>query len=158
MTERVGSMKRKMSSKSGLFLMEMMISILFFSIAAGVCVQVFAKAHLISENAANLNMASGAASSAAEALSQGGTKEEFFDWFPYAQDAGGGKVSVYYGKDWLPCGEADAVFYMEVTWTEQERMRCGDISVMDMQGEEIFALSVQNYVPYSAGEKVTEDE
>lgn len=35
------------SSKSSLFLMELIISILFFSIASAVCIQLFAKAHLL---------------------------------------------------------------------------------------------------------------
>ena len=35
------------SSKSSLFLMELIISILFFSIASAVCIQLFVKAHLL---------------------------------------------------------------------------------------------------------------
>ena len=49
------------SSKSSLFLMELILSILFFSLASVVCVQLFVKSHLISEqstdssNAVNLS-------------------------------------------------------------------------------------------------------
>lgn len=35
------------SSKSGLFLMELIISILFFSLASAACIQLFSKAHVV---------------------------------------------------------------------------------------------------------------
>ena len=40
-------MKQK-SSRSALFLMELIFSILFFALASAVCVQLFVKAHLLS--------------------------------------------------------------------------------------------------------------
>ena len=50
-------MKRKGSSGSGLFLIELMISIAFFAIASAGCVQIFAKAHRFSEEAEKLDRA-----------------------------------------------------------------------------------------------------
>lgn len=151
-------MKRKMSSKSSLFLLEMMISILFFSIAAAVCVQVFVKAHLVSRDAVNLNMAASAASSAAELLAQGDGREELLQEFPEAGETGEGNICVYYDEGWFLCGEQDAVFFMEIALSKKERMEYGDIRVMDEQGEEIYLLSVRNYIPYLAGEKVAGHE
>lgn len=49
-------MKNK-SSKSGLFLMELILSILFFSISSAVCIQLFVKSHLISQQSVDLNNA-----------------------------------------------------------------------------------------------------
>lgn len=49
-------MKNK-SSKSGLFLMEMILSILFFSLSSAVCIQLFVKSHLISRQSVDLNCA-----------------------------------------------------------------------------------------------------
>lgn len=42
-------------SKTSLFLMELIISILFFTISGAVCVQLFVKAHQISTNSVSLN-------------------------------------------------------------------------------------------------------
>ena len=42
-------------SKSSLFLMELIISILFFSIASAVCIQLFVKAHLLNVRAQEKN-------------------------------------------------------------------------------------------------------
>ena len=54
---------------SSLFLMELIIAILFFSIASAVCVQFFVKSHLLSRDADALNHAVNECSSVAEALS-----------------------------------------------------------------------------------------
>lgn len=40
---------RNRTSKSSLFLMELIIAILFFAIASGMCMQIFVKAHLITK-------------------------------------------------------------------------------------------------------------
>ena len=41
--------------KTGLFLMELIIAILFFSLAAAICIQLFVKSHMISERSIALN-------------------------------------------------------------------------------------------------------
>ncbi len=50
-------MKSNTSSRSGLFLMELIISILFFSLAGAVCVKLFVNSHIISKNSVELNHA-----------------------------------------------------------------------------------------------------
>lgn len=47
----------KRSSKSSLFLMELIMSILFFSLAAAVCVQLFVTSHTLSKSSVELNHA-----------------------------------------------------------------------------------------------------
>ena len=65
-------MRRVRHSKSGLFLIELMICILFFSCTAGICIRFFAKSHELSQEARNLYQAQQEASSMAEIL-EGGT-------------------------------------------------------------------------------------
>lgn len=45
----------KTKSKSGLFLIELIIVILFFSLASTVCIQLFVKAHLLGKQTEELN-------------------------------------------------------------------------------------------------------
>ncbi len=61
-------MQTKNSSKSGIFLMELILSILFFSIAAAVCVKLFVTSHQLSDRSVNLNHAVAMAESIAEAF------------------------------------------------------------------------------------------
>ena len=50
-------MNRRSSSKISLFLMELIIAIMFFSLASAVCVRLFSSAHIMSEDSINLNNA-----------------------------------------------------------------------------------------------------
>lgn len=61
-------MQTNNSSKSGIFLMELILSILFFSIAAAVCVKLFVTSHQLSDQSVNLNHAVAMAESIAEAF------------------------------------------------------------------------------------------
>ena len=45
------------SSRSGLLLIEILMTILFFSIAGAVCLQIYAKAHMIDKATTNSNSA-----------------------------------------------------------------------------------------------------
>ena len=82
-------MKRVRHSRSGLFLIELMICILFFSITAGICIQFFVKSHNMSQDAKNLYQAQQEAASMAEIL------EKDIDSLD--------NISVYYDKDWNQC-------------------------------------------------------
>ena len=50
-------MKRTPAKRSSLFLLELIIAILFFSLTSAVCVQFFARAHQISRQTQELNAA-----------------------------------------------------------------------------------------------------
>ncbi len=63
-------------SRSSLFLMELIVAILFFSLASAVCMQLFAKAHTLSKKSINENHAVNEAVSLAETfLACGGDAE-----------------------------------------------------------------------------------
>ena len=57
---------QQISRRSSLFLLELIIAIAFFSIAAAVCVQFFAKSHDLEQESSRLNHAVHLATSAAE--------------------------------------------------------------------------------------------
>lgn len=61
-------MNHKNSSKSGLFLMELILAIFFFSIAAAICVRLFVTSHRLSRESVQLNHAVTMAESIAEAF------------------------------------------------------------------------------------------
>lgn len=50
-------MMKRMSSRSGLFLLELVISILFFSVASAVCIRLFVQAHFMDKDNKNLTNA-----------------------------------------------------------------------------------------------------
>lgn len=61
-------MNNRQTSKTGLFLMELMMAILFFCLASAVCVQMFVKGHTLSQRSVDLNHAVVRCESLAEAF------------------------------------------------------------------------------------------
>lgn len=135
-------MRQKASSKSSLFLLEMMICIVFFAAAAAGCVQVFARAHLFSQEAEELNMAQSLAASAAEELTCFGE--------PFAR---------YYDSCWQEC-EKESVYQVTVEVAPEGRMRHLRIQVQKVSGEQtvLYTLETDRYVPYMEKEASDEKE
>ena len=135
---------RKIASRgSGLFLLELMISIAFFAIAASGCVQIFAKAHTLSTEAEKLDQAVSIAQSLAEENS--GQNAESRSW--------------YYDSQGEVCGEAEAIYQAEVTVQTQEQMRqiqvvITDVAKRQVTGSEdesvIYQLETAVYCPGGA--------
>ena len=104
-------MRKKEASKSSLFLLELMISIVFFAISAAGCVQIFAKAHMLSEQAEQLDLAVSIAQSLADTCR---TPE---------------KEIRYYDVLGNTCEKESAVYQAEINITDVEEMLHLDITV-----------------------------
>lgn len=129
-------MKVRESSKSSLFLLELMISIVFFALAAAGCVQVFAKAHMLSHEAGRLDMAVSVAQSLAEECS--GSRME--------------DNQRYYDELGNVCGKEDGVYLAEILQTEQAGMNQIHITVMDMKTQDtLYTLQTASYLPNGTG-------
>ena len=59
-------MNGRQTRHSSMFLLELMIAILFFCLAATVCIRLIVKSHIISQKTQNLNMALNQVTTAAE--------------------------------------------------------------------------------------------
>lgn len=110
------------SSRSSLFLMELIIVILFFSIGSAVCIQGFVKAHLLSQSAQDLSFASSAVSSAASVIRYtDGSLQQLDDYFPNAEETEDG-FSIYYNAEHALCEkkEASYILYIQTSQTAEE--------------------------------------
>jgi len=117
-------------SKSGLFLMELIIAIAFFAVAAGVCVQLFAGAHALRERSFNLQMAVAGAQSAAETF----------------KATGGGAGVTGYDERWARV-DADRARYVITVQTDERLVpSAATITVTDTaRGVELYSLTVRRY-------------
>lgn len=119
------------SSKAGLFLMELIIAILVFSIAGAVCVQLFAKSYMLSIHSRELSNAVSLAQSQAEIF--------------YGNPGDITDADVFYNKDFELCSR-DAASY-EMTAEEDKGdisgIRKYSISINRISGEEIYSLCVE---------------
>lgn len=64
-------MKRTSNSRSSLFLIELIIAILFFSLVSAVCLKAFTRSHILNQDARDLNAALMRVESTAELLRAG---------------------------------------------------------------------------------------
>lgn len=139
-------MKHRIQRRSAVFLMEIILSILFFSIASAICIRLFAQAHRQSEETAALNQAVLAASGAAEALETcDGTAESLSAVFPESEPDGQ-VLHVFYDSSWQPCTASEAVWQMEIILSGSGGMICGDITVSGDGGKNVvYTLTAEYY-------------
>ena len=64
------------ANKSGIFLLELLLSILLFAVASTICIQIFAKSHVLSADAVRLDHSVSLAQSIASCIQSGITAPE----------------------------------------------------------------------------------
>ena len=131
-------MKRVRHSRSGLFLIELIICILFFSVTAGICIQFFVKSHNMSQDAKNLYQAQQEAASMAEIL------EKDIDSLD--------NISVYYDKDWNQCDKEVTQAQNQAQEDDLKKVKIAVYSGENSKGEsskkeEIYHLNLSIYIP-----------
>ncbi len=131
------------SARSSLFLIELIIAILFFSLGAAVCVQAFVKAHTVSAQARDLAFASSTVSSAANVLRcSDASPEQFTAYFPGAVQDADGALFVCYGEDFAPCGEDEAAYVLRAETAADGAVRACHIT-MGGQAGVIYELDLR---------------
>ncbi len=114
-----------MKSKSGLFLIELIISILFFSLGSIVCIQMFVASYVTAEDSARLTSAVVAAQSAAEIYKSGGS-ELLAQKTAATLEDGGYHASFDESGAFIPGGRYDAVF-------------------VETKGDDLYMLTIELY-------------
>lgn len=133
-------MRRKANTRSSLFLMELIIAILFFSLASAVCLRMFAKSHELSMGASALNHAVNEASDLAESLR--------YD-LVHGSDLASLDLVYYYDENWNEWeGEdADAAYVMTADLHASSGVLVdGSVTVSTMDGTVIYELPLTVYV------------
>ncbi|MCM1024796.1 MAG: hypothetical protein NC432_00015 [Roseburia sp.] len=96
-------------SRSSLFLMELIIAILFFSLASAVCIQLFARSHLLSRETVNQNNAITQAQNLAESwYAAGGSLDAMLLMLDgSAPTDGGNGIFTVFDSDWNAVESSD---------------------------------------------------
>ena len=143
-------MDRQPARRSGLFLMELILSILFFAVAAAICLLLFAKAHSLEADSRNLSQAVNACSSVAEVVrSQDEPLAYLQELYPEgAAGADAQSFFVYYAKDWQVCGSENASYTLTLDLSIEEHLLCGKIQLHDLSDsdKEIYSLTVRRHL------------
>ena len=136
--------KRTSNSRSSLFLIELIIAILFFSLVSAVCLRAFARSHILTENARDLNAALMHVESTAELLRAGESVE----------------AQTFYSSSWDTCEEKKAAYMITVKEKDASDEDSGTDSLTTYRitarqlnnGRKIYSLNVTCHTPYSIKE------
>lgn len=139
--------KNRSKSKSSLFLMEMIVTILFFSIASAICVRLFAASHILSKQADELNMAVAASQSFVEVMrGTDGSIEKLLEQFPNAELINDHTLEQYYDESYTECVFEDAVYVAEITLSDTNAFHVINTRFINMNTKEIvYELSATKY-------------
>lgn len=140
-------MNGKLARRSSLFLLELMISILLFSIASAWCIRLFVTARSITRENEALSRMQNLASGYAELFLASGDFEAFLE------DEGGKKkesegtlYQFWYDRDWNICGEEEAVICFETVITRSGDFEKCSFSYREVGGEKVvYLLDVEKY-------------
>lgn len=107
-------------SRSGIFLMEIIIAILFFSIVSAICLNIFVHTHNLSKSTADLNFAIREAANVAEIAKSADSFTEATQLLTDTQNYTEAKSATthyiaYFGENYQTCTSADALYYIDVT-------------------------------------------
>lgn len=146
-------MKRSLTRRSNLFLMEMIFAILFFALASTVCIKLFAAAHNLSQKTTDCNHAMTAVKSAVSFFETGdGSLESLTQNYPDSklEDS---LLTVYYDKNWKLCTQNKSAYQMKIcTKSSSKQLTVATITAYNSKQEALFSLDASCYEPIKVGD------
>ena len=142
------------NNTSSLFLLELILAVLFFSVASALCIQIFTKAHLMSQDARDLNFAVNEVSSMAEQISAGTLHSDTVassddiasDPSTQMPDDSLQDAAAYYDSSYASCEKADAVYVLTVHYEPEDTFLKAHISMDTVaDNRNIFTLDVTKH-------------
>lgn len=144
--------RRSRAQSSSLFLMELILAILFFSITSAVCVQFFVKSHLLSQDSKTLAQAVNECSNIAELYDTSDSIEEALSLlkanYPgvFIENGMNNAAVMYYDDTFLPCQKKDASYTLNAAFTEEDFMLKARIRVTDSDDSVIYELDTDHHI------------
>lgn len=136
-------MNKTGKSRASLFLIELILAVLFFSLGSGICIRAFAQAALISRSSADLSFASSQVSSAASVIRYSEDPAAGISgYFPGAQTTDD-TVYVYFDENRSLCEQDQAHYIMEIRISAMDSISSGHISMTDEEDQTIYELDIR---------------
>ena len=159
------ALKRKRASTASLFLMELMAAILFFTLAASLCVTIFVEAHLQSENAKALNHAVNICSDSAELVRTSSSKQaavrridSYYDNVRLTPGGGSGEFCVFFDDEYNPVPEAASTQTEYFSLVEENGLLKANIRFVNSRGQDVYELSVVHQAGPHVGKKANQGD
>ncbi|MGN0701917.1 MAG: hypothetical protein ACI4KL_01920 [Lentihominibacter sp.] len=141
--------QRNRARSSTLFLVELIIAILFFTVCSAVCVQFFVKSHSISRQAGELNFAVNECSSVAEIIQGSESRNEILhglkSLYPEVFAEGTSNLLIAFDSDFSPCDPEgnNAAYYVNTKMKVQNNtVKCTISAENANSSESIYKLEI----------------
>lgn len=141
-------MHKNRPRSSSLFLMELILAILFFSIASAVCVQFFVKSHLLSHDSNALNHAANECAGAAEIIEAADDITDSIEMFRRLYPNGAysdNQLVIYYDDTFSACNESNAFYFLTVHIEKSGQMLTADMQFTE-DANIIYELSTKHHI------------
>ena len=146
-------MNKYLKSKTSLFLMELIITILLFAACGAVCVKVFVMSHVMTRDTVELNEAVSIAQGFAEVMR--GTEGDIasvLEHYPEAVSGGEGFFEVFYDEDFEVCTYQDAAYVGDVTMSPNGAIQNMEVRIVRLKDyKEIYTLNATKYMNRTKG-------
>lgn len=135
------------NSRASLFLMELMISILFFSLSSAVCIQLFVKAHTINQATEDKSNAILIAQDISEYFHYtNGNKTQLLSYYTDYEEAES-DILLYFTEAGAPCNETAARYVAVLTFGQNLSYATLDINVkLAHEDDSLYSSSLKKYI------------
>ena len=147
------TMTKYLKSKTSLFLMELIITILLFAACGAVCVKLFVTSYVMTQDTVELNEAVSIAQGFAEVMrGTDGDIDSVLEHYPRAVRGGEGFFEVFYDDDFEICGYEEASYVSDVTMTPNGAIQNMEVRVVRLSDyKEIYTLDATKYMHNTKG-------
>lgn len=137
---------RQKRNGSHLILIELMFVLFFFAICGAILLQVFVRAHELSERAKELTQTKNYVTQAAELFEAGYSKlDEYQNYFPEIEEKDG-DYETYFDESFHMTKQKDAIYQMTIHITEQGTNQSGKITMLKGK-KQIYQLKLFKHLP-----------
>ncbi|MBR2401453.1 MAG: hypothetical protein IKB01_01615 [Lachnospiraceae bacterium] len=136
------------NSRASLFLMELMISILFFSLSSAVCIQLFVKAHTINTDTENQSNATLIAQDISELFHHTyGNKEQFLSYYD-KYETEENEVLLFFTDNNHSCSKENAHYTATLSFNQDGAFRILTMKITCSGKEDIlYSSTLKKYIP-----------
>lgn len=142
-------MKKNVSDRSSsLFLMELLLSVLILSLCSAVCIRIFSASYVNKKKARDLNHIQEYTVNLTELLEgTDGTAETVQSFYPDTILVGN-TLYGYFDSSWNPAASAEASYYYEAVFRQDERVRSLQLSFFS--SDHVLLYETEVHFPFPA--------
>ena len=146
-------MNKYLKSKTSLFLMELIITILLFAACGAVCMKLFVTSYVMTQDTVELNESVSIAQGFAEVMrGTDGDISSVIEHYPTAIRGGEEFFEVFYDEDFEACSYNTASYVGDVTMTPNGAIQNMEVRIVRLRdNKDIYTLNATKYMNDTKG-------